>query len=191
MATRSDGRCGRLANISPPPVWRSSILVADLTRSDTISEYRQVGRSSVARPSSQLKFQPSIGASCASTISCLNEGGTDRSSHLAADPAGRFVVLATARSERMSSHGAARRSFPATSTASKSYEKSARRDRLSCRASACITRLRSSDSFLGSRFKRHSERRVEHEFPPSALHQGQVHPSAERMAVTTGSDTEE
>jgi len=55
--------------------------VVDSIRSETISEYRQLGRSSGAHPSSQLKSQPSIGAACASAVSSSNDVAIHKCSH--------------------------------------------------------------------------------------------------------------
>ncbi len=68
VAVSSFGGCGTSASTSPPPVSTSSAAVARAIRSATSRAYPHCGRSSVARPASQSKPHPSIGAAAASAI---------------------------------------------------------------------------------------------------------------------------
>ena len=54
------------ASTSPPPVWRSRSELAPAARRVSNRAYPHGGRSSVARPSSHAKLQPSTGAAAAS-----------------------------------------------------------------------------------------------------------------------------
>ena len=69
VATASGGSWGTAARTSPPPVWMSRAAVALAIRPAIARAYPQDGRSSVARPSSQEKSQPSTETDAASSIS--------------------------------------------------------------------------------------------------------------------------